>query len=94
MIADEKQMIGPQGMSLEVVWRNPLVLVGVYLRAREASNPYYRWADQARDIRVRRSNWDARHTWGGMTISISLCGTRCQVQEAEVMRNRIMTRNQ
>lgn len=38
MIVGEKQMSGTQGMSLEVVWRNPLPHVRASLRARQARN--------------------------------------------------------
>ena len=64
MIVIEKQESGAQGISLEVVWRNPLSHVRASLRSREASNPYCRLAEQASQIRARRSNWDADHCWG------------------------------
>ena len=48
---------------LEVVWRNPLALVQAHLRLKEASNPYYGWAEQATRIRARRSNWDVHRSW-------------------------------
>jgi len=63
MIVSEKPKSGTQGMSLEVVWRNPLSHVRASLRSRQASNPYCRWAEQANQIRARRSNWDANHIW-------------------------------
>jgi hypothetical protein len=63
MIVDEEQEIGPQGMSFEVVWRNPLSKVRADLRAREMNNPYCRWVEQASRIRVRRSNWDTNNNW-------------------------------
>jgi hypothetical protein len=63
MIVSEKQKSGAQGMSLEVVWRNPLSHVRASLRSRQASNPYCRWAEQASKILTRRSNWDAKHIW-------------------------------
>jgi hypothetical protein len=67
MIVDEEQEIGSQGMSLEVVWRNPLPRVGALLRTREENNPYCRLAEQASKIRVRRSNWDTN------TIGLNEC---------------------
>ncbi|MGA9390922.1 MAG: hypothetical protein WBV69_10795 [Candidatus Sulfotelmatobacter sp.] len=63
MIVDEEQEIGSQGMSFEVVWRNPRTHVRASLRARQASNPYCRWAEQASKIRARRSSWDANRMW-------------------------------
>jgi hypothetical protein len=63
MIVGEEQGIRAQGMSLEVVWRNPLSHVKASLRSRQASNPHCRWAEQASKIRARRSNWDANHIW-------------------------------
>ena len=63
MIASGQQQIGSEAMSLEVVWRNPLTGVQVHLRAKERSDPYYGWAEQARKIRARRANWDANHCW-------------------------------
>jgi len=59
MIVGEKQEIRALGMSLEVVWRNPLSHVRASLRSRQASNPYCHWAEQASKIRAWRSNWDA-----------------------------------
>lgn len=50
-------------MSLQVVRRNPLPLVREPLRTEQARNPYYRWAEQAIKIRVRRANWEANHCW-------------------------------
>ena len=61
MIICEKQEIGVEVMSLRIVWRNSLAPVQAHLRARQASNPYYRWAEQAIKIRARRANWDANH---------------------------------
>jgi len=46
------QNIGTVVMPLEIVWRNPLPLVQEGLRVKEASNPYYGWAEQARRIRA------------------------------------------
>jgi len=63
MMVSEKQESEAQGMSLEVVWRNPLPHIRASLRSRQASNPYCRWAEQASIIRARRSNWDANHIW-------------------------------
>jgi hypothetical protein len=63
MIVNEKQKSGAQGMSREVVWRNPLSRVRASLRSRQASYPYCRWAEQASKIRARRANWDADHCW-------------------------------
>jgi len=56
MIVCEEQEIGVEVMSLQVVWRNSLALVQAHLRAKQASNPYYRWAEQAIKIRARRAN--------------------------------------
>ena len=63
MIVGEKQMSGAQGMSLEVVWWNPLPHVRASLRARQASNLYCRWEEQASKICARRSNWDTNNNW-------------------------------
>ncbi len=63
MIVSDKQKNRAQGMSLAVAWRNPLSHVRAFLRSRQASNPYCRWAEQASKIRARRSNWDAKHIW-------------------------------
>ncbi len=63
MIVGEEQEILAQGMSLEVVWRNPLSHVRASLRARQASDLYCRWAEQASKIRARRSNWDTNNNW-------------------------------
>jgi len=62
MIVDEQE-IAPQVTPLEIVWRNPLALVQAHLRVKEASNPYYGWAEQAAKIRARRSHWDVHHSW-------------------------------
>jgi hypothetical protein len=59
----EEQAIGMEVTPLQVVWRNSLALVQTRLRAKRASNPYYRWAEQAMKIRARRANWDANHCW-------------------------------
>jgi hypothetical protein len=63
MIISEEHEIRAEVTSLEVVWRNSLALVQADLRAKQASNPYYRWAEQATKIRARRANWDANHCW-------------------------------
>ena len=63
MITNDEQDIRAEVMPLEVMWRNPLTLVWAHLRARERSDPYYRWAEQAQKIRARRANWDANHCW-------------------------------
>jgi hypothetical protein len=63
MMVCKEQEIGVEVMSLQVVWQNSLALVRAHLRARQASNPYYRWAEQAMKIRARRANWDANHCW-------------------------------
>lgn len=59
----EKQKVGAEAMALAIVWRNPLTLVLAHLRAKEASNPCYGWAEQATKIRARRANWDVHHSW-------------------------------
>jgi len=63
MIVSEKQKSRAEGTCLEIVWRNSLPHVKASLRSRQASNPYCRWAEQASNIRARRSNWDANHIW-------------------------------
>ena len=63
MISGEEQKIGSQGMSLQIVWRNPRTYVRASLRARQTSDLYYRWAEQAKKIRARRSNWDTNNNW-------------------------------
>ena len=63
MIANGEEKIGVEVMPLEIVWRNPLALVQAHLRVKEASDPYYGWAEQTRMIRARRANWDANHSW-------------------------------
>jgi hypothetical protein len=47
---------------LEIVWRNPVAHVQADLRLKEASNPYFGWAEQARKIRSRRAIWNANHS--------------------------------
>jgi hypothetical protein len=63
MMVSENQESEAQGMSLEVVWRNPLPHVRASLRSRQASNPYCRWAEQASKIRAPRFSWEANHIW-------------------------------
>jgi hypothetical protein len=63
MIVHGERKIGPQAVSPEIVWRNPLPHMQACLRAREANNPYCRWAEQGSKIRARRSNWDIRNNW-------------------------------
>ena len=63
MISSKKQKIGSQGVSLQIVWRNSRNHVRASLRARQASNRYCRWAEQANKIRARRSNWDTNNKW-------------------------------
>ncbi len=63
MIIDDEQNTRSEVMPLEILWRNPLPLVRAHLRAKERSNPYYGWAEQAKKIRTRRANWDANHGW-------------------------------
>jgi hypothetical protein len=63
MMISQKQNDEPQVVALQVIWRNPLALVRARLRASQASDPYYRWAEQASKICARRANWDANHVW-------------------------------
>ncbi len=63
MITDEEDDVRARAVLLEIVWRNPRCPVLSKLRLREASNLYYGWAEQARKIRARRTNWDANHNW-------------------------------
>ena len=63
MIPDEEDLVPARPLPLEIVWRNPLCLVLAKLRLREVSNVYYGWAEQARKIRARHTNWDANHNW-------------------------------
>lgn len=63
MIIDDEQDTRAEVTPLEIRWRNPLSLVQAHLRAKERSNPYYGWAEQAKKIRTRRVNWDANHCW-------------------------------
>jgi len=62
MILDDKQT-DAEGITLELVWRNPSARVKAHLKASEKNNPYYRWAEHAIKIRARRSNWDAGNNW-------------------------------
>jgi hypothetical protein len=63
MISGEHQRISAQCMSLQIVWRNPRTHVRASLRARQASDLYCRWAEQAGKILARRSNWDTKNNW-------------------------------
>ena len=54
--------LGTQLVPLEIVWRNPAALVQAHLRLKEASNPYFGWAEQARKIRTSRAIWNANHS--------------------------------
>ena len=63
MITNDEQDIREEVMVPEITWRNPLALVRAHLRAREWSDPYYKWAEQAEKIRARRANWDASRCW-------------------------------
>jgi len=63
MISGKEQKIGSQGMSLQIVWRNPLTHVRASLRARQASDLHCQWAKQASKIRARRSTWDTNNNW-------------------------------
>jgi hypothetical protein len=54
MIGEEEKKIGTEQMSFEIVWRNPLAFVQAQLRCKEAHNPHYGWAQQARKVRLRR----------------------------------------
>lgn len=63
MIIDDEPGSRSEVMPLEVMWRNPLPLVRAHLKAKERSNPYNGWAEQAKMIRARRANWDANHNW-------------------------------
>jgi len=56
MKVSKKQKDAAQGMSMGVVWRNPLPHVMASLRLRQASDPYCRWAEQASKIRARQSS--------------------------------------
>ena len=68
MIIDHEQDTRAEVLPLEIMWRNPLALVRAHLRAREGSDPYYRWAEQAKKIRARRANWDASHYWAARIV--------------------------
>jgi hypothetical protein len=61
MNIDDEQDIRAEVLPLEIMWRNPLALVRANLRAKERSNPYYGWAEQAKKIRTGRANWDDNH---------------------------------
>ena len=62
-MASKEENTTAEAMGLEIVWRNPLALVQAHLRLKEASNPYYGWAEQAAKIRARRAHWDVHHSW-------------------------------
>ena len=53
---DEEDDMRARALPLEIVWRNPLCLIRAKLRLREASNLYYGWAQQAKQIRARHTN--------------------------------------
>ncbi len=63
MITNDNQDIREEVPPLEVLWRNPLTILRALLRSKEQSDPYYKWAEQAKKIRARRANWDANHCW-------------------------------
>jgi hypothetical protein len=63
MSIDDEQDTQAEVVPLEIMWPNPLSLARAHLRAKERSNPYYGWAEQARKIRGRRANWDVNHCW-------------------------------
>jgi len=54
MIVNEEHELRAWAMPLEVVWRNPLHRVRENLRAREATDPHCKWAEQGSKIRARR----------------------------------------
>ena len=68
MITNDELHIRAEDMDLAIMWRNPLALVRAHLRAREGSDPYYRWAEQAKKIRARRANWDGSHHWAARIV--------------------------
>jgi len=70
MFVNEKQKSGAQGMSLEVVWRDPLPHVRASLRSRQASNPYCRWAEQASKV---DSSGDPRWQFQSSTLAKTMC---------------------
>jgi hypothetical protein len=61
MITNDEKDIRAEVMAPKIMWRNSLALVRAHLRAKERSDPYYKWADQAKNIRARRAHWDANH---------------------------------
>jgi hypothetical protein len=63
MIVHDEARMGPQSISPEVVWRNPLPHIRASLRDRESNNPYCKWAEHGNKIRARRSNWDIKNNW-------------------------------
>lgn len=74
MIVNEKQEIGAQaqGMPLEVVWRNPRPRIRAYLKAREAKDPYCRWAEQSSKIRAQRQRVPFAKKVSGMFLRLTL----------------------
>jgi hypothetical protein len=62
MTNHEEQSGRAQVLPLAIMWRNPQGFVQAQLRFREASLPYYGWAEQSRSIRERRAHWDANHS--------------------------------
>ena len=66
----KKQKGAAQGISMGVVWRNPLPHVRASLRLRQASNPYCRWAEQASKIRARQSGSHANHILDRMKSAV------------------------
>jgi len=63
MLTIDEHNMPSVGTRLEVVWRNPINLVQAQLKSREEIHPYYKWAEQARKIRARRSRWNLNHRW-------------------------------
>src|SRR5258708_33731287 len=62
MTNHEEQSGRAEVLALAIMWRNPQGFVQAQLRLREASHPYYGWAEQSRSIRARRAHWDANHS--------------------------------
>ena len=50
MIIDDEQDIRAEVLPLEIMWRNPQPRVRARLRTNEKSNPYYGWAEQAKQF--------------------------------------------
>ncbi len=59
MTSRKEQRGRAEVLPLAIIWRNPQAFVQAQLRAREACDLYYGWAEQARKIRARRAHWDA-----------------------------------